>query len=213
MKAPARLGLIGDVHGAHAPLGACLAQLAGHADLLLCTGDIVEDALDADAIACCRLLADHDVLTVRGNHDRWWLRHAPIGPAADGDAVSYLRQLPPTRRLDTVAGPLLLGHGIGSDDMIRLTPDDHGYAIEANLALQELLADHALRWLVGGHTHLRMARRLGTLTVINPGALCHTSEPGWALLDLERLRLDLYDVELRDGSVAHARTIDLQLLR
>ena len=75
-----RLGIIGDVHAEGVRLAQALAYLdSAQVDLTICTGDIV------DGLGCpersLRLLQQHQVKTVRGNHDRWLLedrvRHVP----------------------------------------------------------------------------------------------------------------------------------------
>ena len=63
-----------------------------------------------------------------------------------------------------------------------------------NEPLQRLLAEDEVRVLVGGHTHRRMLRRFGNLTVINPGTLFRAHDPCFAIADLETL--DVAFVEL-----------------
>ena len=48
------------------------------------------------------------------------------------ESIEVLKSLPPTLMLDLPQGKLLLCHGVGSNDMQRLGPDDSGYAISAN---------------------------------------------------------------------------------
>jgi len=57
----------------------------------------------------------------------------------------YLAGLAPTRAVETSDGPLLLRHGIGDNDMCRLTPDDYGYAIEVNEDLARLVRERRYR--------------------------------------------------------------------
>ncbi len=176
--------IIGDVHTEATRLALVLAHArrAG-VDAVLCVGDIVDGPEDAGR--CIELLRDHEVLTVRGNHERWLLAGTPLEPfEAPPWAHAWLAALPATRRLDTVAGSLLLGHAVGEDDMTRLLPDDEGYALDCNFALWELVADRTCRFLVGGHTHQRMVRRFGDLTVLNPGTLCRRDEPGFLEIEL-----------------------------
>ena len=131
--------------------------------------------------------------------ERWLSAGTPLEPfTADDDARAWIDALPATRHLDTVAGPLLLGHGVGDHDMQRLYPDDSDYALESNFALEELLADGVYRWFVGGHTHVPMIRRFGPLTVLNPGTLCRRDQPGFLEVDLGAGRGRWYRVDL-DG--------------
>lgn len=201
--AVATLGLIGDIHAEDRRLAACLHALreAG-AELLLATGDIVDGRGDANR--CCALLEQHGVLCVRGNHDRWVLRSdmrsLPFATELSSlgeQSRRWLSTLPPTRSIETLGGPLLLGHGTAEQDMMGLAPDDEGYALACNDALTRVLDAATYRLLVGGHTHRRMLRRFDDLFAINPGALCDAryaaDPPGFALLELSSRRLCFYD--------------------
>lgn len=201
-----RLVLIGDVHTEATRLALVLAhaQRAG-ADGVLCVGDIVDGP--EDATRCIQLLRDHAVITVRGNHERWLLEGTPLEPF-DGPAWArdWLATLPATRGVETIAGPLLLGHGVGDHDMTRLLPYDEGYALDSNFALWELVADRAFRFFVGGHTHVRMVRRFDDLIFLNPGTLCRRDAPGFLEVDLRAgtgswFRVDMERVEPDGGFV------------
>lgn len=193
-----RLVLIGDVHTE----ATRLAHVLDHAartkpDAVLCVGDIVDGP--EDAARCIELLRDHQVATVCGNHDRWLVAGNPLEPFHGPPwALDWLAALPPTRRFDTIAGPLLLGHGIGARDMARLHAADTGYALEYQDELWALLAAREIELFVGGHTHERMARRFEHLFVINPGTLARKDHPGFLELDLESGRGRWYQVNL-DG--------------
>lgn len=174
-------------------------------DRILAVGDIVDGP--GDSARCCRLLADAGVDAVMGNHDRWalkgQLRTLPGATATlDPAERRFLEALPATRRYDTVAGPLLLCHGLGSDDMCRLTEDDFGYALETNDPLQELLAAQDCRFVINGHTHRRMVRHFAHLTVINAGTLFRDNDPCFAVVDLAAARVEFFD--LAAGRIAPA---------
>lgn len=182
-------GAIGDIHAEDEHLAAALAHLHD-VDAILAVGDIVDGRGDLER--CIQLLRDRDVIAVRGNHERWFLTgtartlpHAHlIGDVSDA-ARSYLERLPPTRVLQTVAGSLLLCHGVGDDDMIRLLPDDEPPALAANEPLQKVLSS-GFDLMVCGHTHKPMVRTLFGLVVINAGTLHYGDNPGFLRVDLER---------------------------
>jgi predicted phosphodiesterase len=186
----ARLVLIGDIHGERAHLERVLAHAAAvRPDGVLAVGDLVDGG--DDVVGCIERLAAAGVVAVRGNHERWLLDGHPLEPFAGGEAeLAWLRGLPATRRLETVAGPLLLCHGVGAHDMQQLGPDDRGYALESNFVLAELLGAGVYRWMVGGHTHRPMIRSFArpgaapALTVLNPGTLCRRDRPGFLEVDL-----------------------------
>lgn len=188
-----RIGLIGDVHQEDLALGWALAWLADQeVDLCVCVGDIADGFGDLDA--CCELLDSHGVITVRGNHDRWFLaqqmRDVPQASplqAASEESREWLRQLPVTVSIDTPAGSALVCHGTVDDDMLGVRPDDEGYALDANASLQRLIRAGEHRILIAGHTHLPMLRRLGELTLVNAGTLHRSYDPCVGFLDTATL--------------------------
>ena len=196
-----RLGLLGDIHAEDERLEAAMSLFARErADAVLSVGDIVDGPGDVDR--CCDLLQEHLALVVRGNHDRWILENAlrnlPAAHALDDVTErtrAFLTSLPATRAVDTSAGRLLLCHGVGDDDMQRLRPDDDGYALSANYALEELVASGAWSFVVGGHTHVPMVRRFGELVFVNPGTLSRRDLPECAILDLPGARVLFYDLD------------------
>lgn len=198
MSALRRIAAIGDIHAEDRTLERVLDHLTGLSlDRILAVGDIVDGP--GDSARCCRLLAAARVEAVRGNHDRWalkdQLRNLPGALAAlDPDQRRFLEALPATRDYQTALGPLLLCHGLGADDMCRLTDDDFGYALETNDPLQELLATEQYRFVVNGHTHRRMVRRFGPLTIINAGTLFREDDPCFAVIDFAAGLVEFFDV-------------------
>ena len=196
-----RIGILGDVHACDARLQAALEFLvAQNVEKIVCVGDIADGWGDGER--CCELLQAFDVAVVRGNHDRWLLN----GEMRDLDdsvalsslsenAIEFLRALPKTLAFETTRGPLLLCHGVGENDMRKLTPDDFGYALECNDELQALKSADIFRFAIGGHTHARMVRRFGALTWINAGALPDWSGPCFALSDFARGCVEFYEFE------------------
>jgi predicted phosphodiesterase len=204
-----RLGIIGDVHTEAEQLQRALAQLERYSPgTLLCTGDLVDGpGGGAEVDRCCELLQQSRVITISGNHDRWMLdeemRDLPgaverfeIGP----DALAFIASLPTTMTLRTMAGPLLLCHGMGPDDMASLRPDDHGMALESNHPLQALLRRREFRFVVSGHSHRRMLRELEGIVFVNAGTLLRDHGPCCLLLDAENGELRTFELAA-DGSV------------
>lgn len=208
-----RLGLIGDIHAEDEALSAALRSLASlDVDAILAVGDIVDGAGDPNR--CCELLAGSGVLVVRGNHERWCLegtlRDLPEATALrslDDASRSFLQGLPLTRELATAGGRLLLCHGLGPDDMASLRSGDYGYAIEQNAALQRIVREARHAFVVSGHTHERLVRRVGGVTFINAGTLHRAFDPCFGLLDLERERALFYT--LGGGEVREAEQRNL----
>lgn len=198
----ARLGVIGDIHTELEILEWALEVLSREkVDRVLATGDIADGPQDAEGVMrSCQLLREHGALTVLGNHDRWLLDSAMRDfPDAtfldeiDDETRAFLRGLPPTREFRTPHGLLLLNHGLGSDDMAVLYPHDRGPELANNSALQAILREGHYRFVVGGHTHRRMVRRIDGVTFINAGALGVTREPCCVVLDFEQATAQFHD--------------------
>ncbi len=198
MKSFSRVGLIGDVHACDLKLENALRFLnAQNIERILCAGDIVDGFGDGER--CCELLRAFDVATVRGNHDRWLLNNemrdlegSVARELLSANALAFLRNLPRTLSFETIRGSLLLCHGVGENDMNKLTPNDYGYALECNEELQSLMWAGTFRFAVGGHTHQRMVKRFGPLTWINAGALPAWSNPCFALADFDAGAVEFY---------------------
>ena len=186
-----RVGIIGDPHAEDNLLVEAIRFLRGEGiETILCTGDVVDGQGDADR--CCELLESENILTVRGNHDRWYLgRESLPRPVLTTRSRLFLRDLPPMRRLDTPSGPLLLCHGLGIDDMAVFFPDDTEEAIASSLPLQSLLSED-YRYVVSGHTHARMSRAVGRTTFLNAGTLMWGYEQGFLLADFAEGAVAIY---------------------
>lgn len=217
-----RIGLIGDVHAADNNLEVALHFLAAQdVSKVLCTGDVVDGAGDADR--CCALLHEHEVETVRGNHDRWLLTgrtmQFPLGTPnitcweeLASTARDFMKALPVVRSYETVAGRLLLCHGVGENDMQMLRSDDDAYALQWKDELHDLLRENQFRWMIGGHTHQRMVRhfssRFGSgLTVINAGTLTPDRAPCLSIVDFSSRQVQFWNIT--DGALECGETLVL----
>lgn len=205
-----RFGAIGDIHCEDRALEAALGYLRDQPlDRILAVGDIVDGPGDADR--CCELLMRHDVLAVRGNHERWFLggelRDLPDSTReVSPEARRFIESLPPTIELETPVGPMMLCHAVGDDDMAVLTPDARGYGLQS--AIMHVRHRDDLALMVGGHTHQRMLRALGPFTFLNPGTLHRDHDPSFAVVDLDRRRVRFMSVH-PDGDVSLAEEMAL----
>ncbi len=218
-----RFGLLGDVHTEDVFLAVALEHLSQQQiDAVLCVGDIADGRGDVDR--CIALLQQHQVATVRGNHDRWCVadeeRDLPEATLLDplsGHTRWYLAHLPTTIRFETVAGPLLLCHGLGTDDMAFVEEDGAelrrhvDYSGRANLRTRAQSGiEPDTRIVVGGHTHRRWAGTFGRLTFINAGTLRAGDNPCFCVADLEARLLQWYDLD-DDASVRESERVALDL--
>ena len=209
--------MIGDVHAEDERLEAgILALREAQVDVLVQVGDIVDGVGNVDR--CVDLLLRHDVQTIAGNHERWFLggemRSLPHATSElTPQSRAFFEALPATRRFETPQGGLLVCHGVGENDMANLRPETRGYDLQSVMpALRPLLLDETLRFMVGGHTHQRMARSFENhshqkLWIINAGTLHEHGPAGFVLLDSEAMSVRTWGFE---GNVAkEGETLEL----
>jgi predicted phosphodiesterase len=210
-----RVGVIGDVHGEDAALEAAVNHLSetGPCDAVLCTGDVPDRSGTGDAERCCTLLREHNVRTIRGNHDRWLISdpeaYGQLFSRNDlsGTARGFLAGLPPTRTFDTPLGQALLCHGVGTDDMAGIYPGGEDDPIRR--ALKERRIYGWYRLLVCGHTHRRLFRPLGSLAVVNAGTLRWEENPCFLSIDFDDGTVQFYDLKPMTNEITKAETYSL----
>lgn len=203
-----RVGVLGDVHCQSARLTNALRHFAREGvECVLAVGDLVDGPGDANETVA--LLREAGVLAVSGNHERWILasemRTLPDATARaelSGSSAAYLRSLPKTRELDTVAGGLLLCHGLGENDFVGVRPDDQDWVVHTLPEVIQLQTERRHAWVVNGHTHRPMIREVGSVTLLNAGTLLPNHRSVCSVLDFETRRMTLFDV--RPGSIALA---------
>ncbi|MCA9626252.1 MAG: metallophosphoesterase family protein [Myxococcales bacterium] len=201
-----RVGCIGDVHCEDRLLERVLRQFASaDLDLVVCVGDLMDGFGDPNRTI--QLLRAHDVRTVRGNHDRWFLTGAErdLAVTTPADSVdessrNYLEALPVSLDFETPRGRVKLCHGLGNDDLLSVKPDDSGFALSTNDGLISLL-EGPWRWVINGHTHQVMLRQFGlhhsvvgsepidvpgveaSLGIVNAGTLLRGYPQGFVIVD------------------------------
>ena len=184
-----RIGVLGDIHCEEARLVTALEFFQSqHLDLLCAVGDLVDGPGDPNRTI--QLLLEHQVLCVRGNHERWLMAgemremaEASVRAEVELDTWEFLDTLPLTRKLSTVAGTAMLCHGLGLDDMAGVWPRDDSPTLHANYALWQLVNRREYQFVINGHTHQRLVRSFGELTIINAGTLLYKHSPCCCLID------------------------------
>jgi putative phosphoesterase len=213
---PDKIGVLGDAHAEDERVERALEYFRQiGVSVVLCAGDVTDGY--GSATRTVELLADHGVLTVRGNHERWTLSNTmrELPGATDPATLSpraraFLESCPATLELSSPLGPLLLCHGLGPNDMAKVKPDDSGVALTSNLDLQALLRAERYRLIVNGHSHRPMVRRLETLTLVNAGTLKRDEHPCVVVVDFARRLVDFVPFDA-EGHVDASRTRSLQL--
>lgn len=186
-----RIGLIGDVHCEDRSLELAIDTLRSQAiSTILCTGDLPTG--QGDINVCSDLLRKNNVLTIRGNHDRWLLdRYNIMLPFATlPEVVSkvtwrFLESLPATIELPTLVGLAQLCHGLDVHDMHSISPDQSDTNLIDDPILSDLENSARYRVIINGHSHRRMVRAFGSMIIINGGTLRSDHEPCFAEIDFE----------------------------
>jgi len=170
-----KIVVISDLHGNFDALAA-LPELG---DELWVLGDLVNyGPMPAEVVGFVR---SHSEVVIRGNHDHavgfdvdphCTPRYADMADATmqysktalDGDATTYLRELPLTRVLERDNHRFSLCHAIPSNPLYGYCPED------SDLWPAELERVDA-EFLLVGHTHTPFIRKIGSKTIVNPGSL------------------------------------------
>lgn len=194
------IGCIGDVHNESEKLEDTIRFLKKlNVETILSTGDIVDGLGDINK--CCNLLRKNNVLCVMGNHERWFLKNemrmlpnATMIDEITKENFEFLKDFPKIRAFKTKAGMLMLCHGVADNDMVKLLPNDIGYSLESNFELQYLLHSKEYKFILGGHTHRKMVKKIEDLTIINPGTLKNETISTFATVDFEKKEVQFYEI-------------------
>jgi predicted phosphodiesterase len=211
-----KIGFIGDVHGEDDILYKAINNLKKEKiDIILCTGDIVDG--NGDVNRCCELLKNNEILTVIGNHDRWLLNNemrtlsdATLHEELSDHSIIYLSNLPSIYIFKMGEYKCILCHGVGSNDMSKISEDDYGYAIDVNEELQDILGKR-FKIMFNGHSHKRMVKIIRNLCIINAGTLKKEHNPCYSIVDIE-LKEVIYFYFDENGKVKKSEIIQIECL-
>jgi putative phosphoesterase len=206
-----RVGVLGDIHCEDGRLETALRFFEGAGlDLICSVGDIVDGPGDPNRVI--ELLIEHDVVCVRGNHERWILkgemRNLPDANTYFDLKMSsweFVKNLPLWRKLETVAGMALLCHGLGEYDMAGVWPWDDTLTLHSNHALWRLVNSHEYDFVINGHTHRRLVRKFDDLTLINAGTLFREHAPCCLIINFETRVAEYFNLPAEDNIVKAER--------
>jgi putative phosphoesterase len=198
-----KLGLISDVHGDVRALRMAWAHLKEKgADRVVCAGDLVGYGPHPNEVVS--FLEEHEIESVRGNHDRWALARAPGAPDEFGGGTPSEATLSVLNDLQSDVmvrdGPRtgVIVHGSPRSDMEFVLPRTRSRA-----ALRSDLEELQVDLLVFGHTHEAGWYRCDSGLVVNPGSLISLpvvrSSRTFAIVDFEALTVTFHHV--RSGEV------------
>jgi len=204
-----KLLLISDIHANYEALQTVLK--VPH-DKAICLGDIVDYGPDPDK--CIDILREKAIPTIRGNHDNavafkvdcqcgYKYKHLSIATREytwkmlDRSRIEYLQELPLLIKEEIDGKRLYLTHASPRSMFEYIKPETPDEEIQTmvNEAMEPLEAD----FLAVGHSHIPMNRKLGNLTVINPGSVGQPRDgdnrASCALFDTENGKMEILRLE------------------
>jgi putative phosphoesterase len=158
-----KIGIVSDVHCNHHALMRALG-IIGDVDELICLGDSIYEYRFSNEVV--RILKDRSAHTILGNHEEGFL--APQGIRArqpdwiDRSLLQWLAEQP--KRLElSIGGKKLL--------VVHSTPwEPRGTYVYPHSSLLARFGEAAADFVLYGHTHHQLVRRIGKALVINPGS-------------------------------------------
>ena len=202
-----KLGLISDIHGDPVSLELAWAHLTVlKADRIVCAGDVVGYGPFPDRVIA--FVREHQIPSVRGNHDRWALERGlgvrdEFGGGTPGpETLAYLQTLPTDLLVSEASKVGVVVHGSPRSDMEFVTRPTHPPSV-----LRGYLQTLGANLLVVGHTHEPMWYRCDRGLVVNPGSVVSmhlrrnsrrpplSTSRTFALVDWGELSVTFHDVE------------------
>ena len=166
-----RVGIVSDVHCNHAGLLRAL-EILKDADELICLGDSIYEYRFSNEVIS--VLKERRAHTILGNHEEGFL--GPQGVRArspdwiDRSLLQWLAERPKRLELNFRGKKLLLVHSTPWEPQ-----GAYVYPHDSSLArFGEADADFVLY----GHTHRQLVRRVGRVLVINPGSAGEARDQG-----------------------------------
>ncbi|MEI6204598.1 MAG: metallophosphoesterase family protein [Enhydrobacter sp.] len=171
-----KLGIISDIHCNVLGLQAALAAI-GPVDDLLCLGDSISQNRFSNEVV--GLLRSSGARIILGNHEELFLseagKQARAQDQVDQELVAFLADQPLQRRLTYDGKTVLMSHS---------TPwEPRGEYIYPHNERLEQFAEAGADFILYGHTHAEVVRRVGDVIIVNPGSAGETryTPNGWRL--------------------------------
>lgn len=166
-----RIGIVSDLHCNHRGLLRAL-DILGDVDELVCLGDSIYEYRFSNEVV--QTLKDRRAQVILGNHEEGFL--GPQGVRArqpgwiDQSLLSWLAERPHRIEIEVDDKRLLIVHSTPWEPR-----GSYVYPHSSHLArFGEADADFVLY----GHTHHQLVRRVGRVLVVNPGSAGEARDPG-----------------------------------
>jgi len=166
-----RVGIVSDLHcNQHGLLRAL--DIMGDVDELICLGDSVYEYRFSNEVI--EILRDRAAHTILGNHEEGFLGPQGVRARAadwiDPALLGWLADRPPRLMVEIGGKKLLLVHS---------TPwEPRGTYVYPHSSLIERFAAANADFVLYGHTHHQLVRRVGRVLVINPGSAGEARDSG-----------------------------------
>ena len=158
-----RIGVVSDIHCNATGLRAALEAM-GPVDELVCAGDSIHEYRFSNEVVA--LLREHGAHAIRGNHDDGFL--GPHGERARSatwirrDEMAWLDARPHRLDLELNGARIVVVHST------PWTP--YGQYVYPHMKELERFGEVDADFVIYGHTHAPLARRIGRAMVVNPGS-------------------------------------------
>jgi putative phosphoesterase len=166
-----KIGIVSDLHCNHQGLLRAL-EIIGDVDELVCLGDSIYEYRFSNEVV--QILKDRGAHTILGNHEEGFL--GPQGIRArqpewiDRDLLDWLAGRPHRIEL-SIAGKQLLA--------VHSTPwEPRGAYVYPHSSHLARFAEAEADFVLYGHTHHQLVRRVGRVLVINPGSAGEARDSG-----------------------------------
>jgi putative phosphoesterase len=158
-----KLGIVSDIHCNAAGLREALRRM-GAVDELICLGDSIYEYRFSNEVV--GLLKERDARVILGNHEEYFFgaqgARARARNGVDPGLAEWLASQPHRSEIAAHGRRVLLVHS---------TPwEPRGAYIYPESALLDRFAEAAADFVLYGHTHQQVVRRIGRVLVINPGS-------------------------------------------
>ena len=166
-----KIGIVSDLHCNHEGLLRAL-DLIGDCDELVCLGDSIYEYRFSNEVV--EILRERGALTILGNHEEGFLGpqgvRARAAPSIDPSLLAWLAARPPRRAIEIGGKKLLLVHS---------TPwEPRGTYVYPHSSLIDRFAEAEADFVLYGHTHHQLVRRVGKVLVVNPGSAGEARDHG-----------------------------------
>lgn len=158
-----KVGIVSDIHCNDTGLRDAL-DVMGDVDELLCLGDAIFEYQFSNEVVA--ILRERQAHIIQGNHEEVFFSSAGVRArerdTIDRGLLAFLGDQPPRRAIELGGKRFLLVHSVPWEPR-----GEYVYPHSAKLArFAEADADYVLY----GHTHAQVVKRIGNVTIINPGS-------------------------------------------